>query len=389
MTNDNIKKLLETQETIRRLFEPLSASMKAIEANSSIQQLIEEANRNRELMRAALGPLEELRRSGLLSPASQLGGEFQRMHEMIAEAKKRFRLPEIAEATKLFREIENSGAFSVVKQYQQQTAKIQRAIESMRTPWLDMQDKVRSISGFVELQGIGHALRTIPAFDKHLTDALRIDLGDWRDKISWPTDIFSDALARTSFYAERGLDPALTAFPSSAFEQSIAIAGLKGTVPPLIQAYNYEPEAEEDEDAFERTNKAHDRLQRFETHIRQFIDEQMKAAFGENWTKSQVPGNIRKVWLDKRQKARDHGEPEWPLIAYANFTDYVPIITKKDNWDTVFEPIFKRPMLVQESFQRLYPIRMCTMHARLITQDDELYLYVETKRILKAIGTVI
>ena len=26
------------------------------------------------------------------------------------------------------------------------------------------------------------------------------------------------------------------------------------------------------------------------------------------------------------------------------------------------------------------------MHARLITQDDELYLYVETKRILAAIG---
>ncbi len=55
----------------------------------------------------------------------------------------------------------------------------------------------------------------------------------------------------------------------------------------------------------------------------------------------------------------------------------------------VFKPIFKRPMLVQESFQRLYPIRMCTMHARLITQDDELYLYVETKRILKAIGIVV
>ena len=29
------------------------------------------------------------------------------------------------------------------------------------------------------------------------------------------------------------------------------------------------------------------------------------------------------------------------------------------------------------------------MHARLITQDDELYLYVETKRILAAIGIVI
>ncbi len=41
---------------------------------------------------------------------------------------------------------------------------------------------------------------------------------------------------------------------------------------------------------------------------------------------------------------------------------------------------------VQESFRRLYPIRLATMHARLITEDDELYMYVETKRILTAIG---
>ena len=66
--------------------------------------------------------------------------------------------------------------------------------------------------------------------------------------------------------------------------------------------------------------------------------------------------------------------------------DYVTIITQKNNWNEVFEPVFSRPTFVQESFQRLYPIRICTMHARMITQDDELYLYVETKRVLSAIG---
>jgi hypothetical protein len=64
----------------------------------------------------------------------------------------------------------------------------------------------------------------------------------------------------------------------------------------------------------------------------------------------------------------------------------VPIITKRDNWEDIFKPFFGRAESVMESFQRLYPIRICTMHARLITQDDELYLYVETKRILSAIG---
>lgn len=48
--------------------------------------------------------------------------------------------------------------------------------------------------------------------------------------------------------------------------------------------------------------------------------------------------------------------------------------------------MFRRPTFVQEYLQRLYPIRICTMHARMISQDDELYLYVEIKRVLSAIG---
>ncbi len=93
---------------------------------------------------------------------------------------------------------------------------------------------------------------------------------------------------------------------------------------------------------------------------------------------------MRTRWLEKQQTAINNGEQEWPLIAYADFMDYVQIITRKDNWE-VFKDFFHRKDSVQESFRRLHPIRICTMHARLITQDDELFLLVETKRILAAI----
>lgn len=56
------------------------------------------------------------------------------------------------------------------------------------------------------------------------------------------------------------------------------------------------------------------------------------------------------------------------------------------NWETVFKGIFGRREDVRESFQRLYPIRNATMHAGILTLDDELFLRVETRRILKAIG---
>ena len=318
------------------------------------------------------------------------GFEARRMRNAMANIENHFRLPQMAELPKLFREFESGNAANAIKRYREEWSELRRAMESMHTPWLDIGNKRASITGFVELQCIGHALRTRSTFDSLLADALRVDLGDWRDKINWPADIFVNPSARTSFYVERGFDPGLTAFPPEAFEESISIAGLKELPPPLVQAYNFEPEVGEDEEvAFRRTNKAHDRLQRFETQLRRFIDERMKAAFGENWIKPHVPSEIRKNWLEKWQRARDSGRPEWPLIAYADFTDYLPIITRRDNWEKVFKPVFKRSIFVQESFQRLYPIRICTMHAQPITQDDKLYLYVETKRILDAIGVVV
>ena len=183
----------------------------------------------------------------------------------------------------------------------------------------------------------------------------------------------------------------MTEFPPDTFRQSLTVAGIEEAPVPEAPTYDVTPpvEVNDEEVAFERTNKAHDRLQRFETEIRRFIDEQMTITFGTNWIKRQVPGNIRQNWLEKERKAREERGDQYSLIDYADFTDYVQIITRKDNWIEVFEAVFGRKASVVESFQRLYPIRICTMHSRVITQDDELYLLVETKRILAAIGITV
>jgi hypothetical protein len=61
------------------------------------------------------------------------------------------------------------------------------------------------------------------------------------------------------------------------------------------------------------------------------------------------------------------------------------VICRKDNWRLVFAVFFDRQEGVRESFQRLFPIRLDTMHARPITQEDELLLFVEARRLMKAI----
>ena len=159
--------------------------------------------------------------------------------------------------------------------------------------------------------------------------------------------------------------------------------------PQIIESYFLHDrvplERSEEEIGFQRTNDAHDRLLRFETHIRRFIDDRMTDAFGANWVKHKLPTAMRDRWIEKKQVAQQAGS-DHPIIAYADFTDYIQIITQVDCWRVAFESVFGRPEMVKELFQRLYPIRLCTMHARIITQDDELYLHVETKRLLKAIG---
>jgi hypothetical protein len=111
----------------------------------------------------------------------------------------------------------------------------------------------------------------------------------------------------------------------------------------------------------------------------------MSRAFGADWPKHRLPNGFYEVWREKKRKAEEAGAKERHLIEYADFTDYAALICRGDNWREVFQLCFVRPESVRESFQRLHPIRLDIAHSRLITQDDELLLYVEMKRLEKSI----
>lgn len=356
----------------------LPEALRAME-NSGIRQMMKDIEHHKEAMQAALA-IEDLRRARVFDVDSRWLREIERAA--------RFSLPEMTEIGRLMEEFRRSPLSEALARYAEQPSGLQLAIESMRSPWLDAQEGMRSIAGFAELQGIGHALRSMPAFSESLTAALRIDLGDWREPITWPPDIFTNLAARSDFYATLGFDHALTDFPPSAFEQSLDIAGLRQEPPLLAERYGVpipSRDDEEEEEGLARTNVAHDWLQRLETQLRTFIDERMTLAFGADWAKHRLPNGLHEEWQEKKRKAEQTQGKERPLIAYADFTDYVRVICRGDNWREVFGAFFVRQESVRESFQRLYPIRLDTMHARPITQDDELLLYVETRRLVKVI----
>jgi len=354
--------------------------------NSNVQRMLAEIERNQAVMRMAVGPLEDLRRAGILDRVASLGHEMAFASRMVADIESRFRLPDIAEKARLIAGFDKTISETLAR-YAEAGSSIQRAIESMHTPWLDKVESIRSLGGFAALQGIGHVLKDMPAFGHDLGAALRVDLGDWRDTITWPAEIFTNYSARAGFYVSRGFNPALTDFPSPAFEESLDIAELRREPPGLVDLYGSPIPAakdEEEEEGFARTNTAHDWLLRLETQVRRFIDALMTEAFGADWARHRLPNGLYDKWEGKKRTALQSGGRELTLIAYADFTDYMLIIGKRDNWH-VFEPFFGRQEDVRESFQRLHPIRLDTMHARPITQDDELLLYVETRRLIKVI----
>lgn len=256
-------------------------------------------------------------------------------------------------------------------------------MEAMRNPWLRAEEASRSANAFASVQAIGRTLADRSPFDEWVGSGLRSSLGDWRDHSSPAVAMLLEPHQRTRMYIERGFDPSLTDFSPSAFDESTALAGLRA--PEDGGGTHDDAETAGDEIWYKRSRAAFDKLLRFEVAVRRYLDDAMRTAYGDGWEKRQLPPNMLAEWRERKQQASKAGGPDLPLIYYADFTHYKAMIERSDNWNKVFKAVFGRPEDVRESFQRLFPIRVCAMHARPITLDDELLLAVETQRVLAAI----
>lgn len=402
--SDELRRLWEQQETWRRLtdplgelrrhIDPLGDIYKQIGLGSTTMEFLRQEEERRKLLSGIAdlggaakiaadfesqrklleGPIEEARRVGLFDPNSDIRQSITAAMEARQVYESMFRLPEVDELGRLAREA--MGAAELTRSVFGTQDALQAAMASVQSPWLRVEENGASARAFSDIVAIGRGIDARRAFESEFADALRPHLGDWRDVVQPAFEPLIDPVFRTGLYRERGFDPALTDFTPAAFEESLTIAQLRNGEP---------PEEVEEDDGFARAREAFDQLQRFEVALRRFIETVMRDVFGDDWMKRQLPPNMLDAWIDKRDKAVKAGQIEQPLIEYADFTDYRAIIERKDNWNTVFKPVFGRPEDVRESLQRLFPVRIATMHARIVTQDDQLLLLVETKRVLRAI----
>jgi hypothetical protein len=292
-----------------------------------------------------------------------------------------FRFPELNEAHRL---AQMSATEASIARLITGTDSVEEAMRKMRNPWLHGTDGTTSALAMAQLLGIGQSVDRLTPFDAGLAEALRPSLGDWRDMVMPSDSVLLDPVLRSGLYRERGFDPTLIDFTPAAFHESLALAGLRE---PVRGGHDESAPADGDADTsgFEVARAAYCTLFDFEVAVRLFIAQRMEAAFGPKWMKGQLPNNMLTDWTEKKTKAIAGGAAEAPLIDFADFTDYIRIIERTDNWRVVFKDVFGRVEDVRESFFRLGPVRIATMHARPIVQSDELLLAVESYRVLKAI----
>ena len=280
-------KPVKRPDPVTSALKPFAVQFPPLELDLGLSALLEPVDRSREWLRVSLGPVEDLRQCGLLDAAEQITSasrsvvesvtqqleSLPQIHEAIqaavalpsielskvtkdlvggvnllgsavAELESRFSLPDAAEVRSLLGSPYVLPSAEGIALSPELMPELQRSLSMVTVPWLDVEDKARSISGLCDLQDLGYVLSTSPPFDLDVSDRLRQSLGDWRDRIDWPSSIFTDPLARSNFYRERGLDSALTDFPASAFYEGTRIAGLKLDLPPLVPEWGLHGKAE-------------------------------------------------------------------------------------------------------------------------------------------------
>jgi len=131
-----IKAITEQVSTLHRVSsitrfqkesDKLAATFKAFEENSAIKRIAEDFARHEQMMRAALGPVEELRRAGAFDFTSQIADQLKPMQSVLTEIEERFRLPEMGETVRLLQGIESTGVASALRRYHDEVYKIQEA----------------------------------------------------------------------------------------------------------------------------------------------------------------------------------------------------------------------------------------------------------------------
>jgi len=128
------------------------------------------------------------------------------------------------------------------------------------------------------------------------------------------------------------------------------------------------------------------RLYYLEKTLRRIVVEQL-SKIDEKWWLRRVPEEIRQYAERRKREEMEKlvRTQDFHPIWYVDFTDYVAIITRRDNWNEVFKSIFRNKEHFKAAIEMLSPIRNKIAHMRPLSEREITNLIALSEDILVAI----
>lgn len=135
----------------------------------------------------------------------------------------------------------------------------------------------------------------------------------------------------------------------------------------VLLDYKVEEEQENNQDDIVKKDmEAYLLVKDLEQALRDCIKTRLEK-ISQNWWKERIPPDVR----ENAEKRREIDALKKDLIEYIDFSDYVKIITRKDNWRDCFKDIFESEETLRTKMRELEPIRNNIMHSRPITEEEK------------------
>jgi ACT domain-containing protein len=105
-----------------------------------------------------------------------------------------------------------------------------------------------------------------------------------------------------------------------------------------------------------------------EDTLRKFIENQLREKYETAWWELGIPSVVKQEVEERRRgELKKYREQS---MAYVGFSDYIDIITKKDNWKAIFKKVFQDKHNVITALKNLVPIHNKIVHSVSISQDE-------------------
>lgn len=245
----------------------------------------------------------------------------------------------------------------------------------LQNPWAFEDHLGVSVVGFARIARLHDISSGAEPFDPAGREVFSEELGEpvAFDEDQSPED-------REAAQIDAGLNAEVIAFPQNAYPHVLFSAGFDLRIEAVAPVRTDRGEVGQYDPQHASL------LGQIENRLRVVIETELQRIEGEAWLRRRVHGDLRKKWQDRKAAEHENRGDSFPLLYYADFMELMHIIIEGRNWRDTFQQLFVSKEDFQVSMQRLAPIRNTIGHNRPLVRADQLILFAEGTRILRALG---